>query len=187
VRVNLVKLLQSLVAHAAQPSLLLTTGRLAEGVAALARHDTSLLVKNVAAAILRACDDDAAGSVSARSSDSLPSPRALQLSSSSSTAVGTALVDSVASPSLASSTASASSLAASVSLRNELEHLKHAPQKNVVWIDDSELRFEEKLGSGASGTVWRGYVGISCLRVCVRLKFKCDVDIIESMKSRSKN
>lgn len=44
-----------------------------------------------------------------------------------------------------------------VQLQRDLEHLKHAPTKAVVWIEDSELQICELLGSGASGSVYRGY------------------------------
>jgi serine/threonine protein kinase len=171
VRVNVVKLVVALCQRSANARRMLRRGNMLDSIQALARADPSLLVQNIANTILLLAGGDGDASprldgattsdTSGRSSP-VASP-VLSHTSSSASVVPTAgggpspsASPRVSRPSVSSS-GGAGGGGGDGQLQRDLEHLKHAPSKAVVWIEDSELQICELLGSGASGSVYRGY------------------------------
>lgn len=173
VRVNVVKLVVALCQRSPNARRMLRRGNMYDSIQTLARADTSLLVQNIANTILLLAGGDGAGDASPRldgattsdtsgRSSPVASP-VLSHASSSASVVPHLGPSPSASPRISRPSVSSTSGAASVDsasagqLQRDLEHLKHAPTKAVVWIEDSELTICELLGSGASGSVYRGY------------------------------
>jgi serine/threonine protein kinase len=177
VRVNVVKLVVALCQRAPNARRMLRRGNMYDSIQTLARADTSLLVQNIANTILLLAGSDGAGDASPRldgattsdtsgRSSPVASPVLSHASSSASVVVASHLGPSpsasprISRPSVSSASgggAASVDAASAGQLQRDLEHLKHAPTKAVVWIEDSELTICELLGSGASGSVYRGY------------------------------